>query len=1736
MKPPPGFTLDPDVSPPPGFTLDAPELTRPATRPIPPAPSLGRPRDPRGLESPLPGIGVWMQDALTSPPDAEHPPFDPPVNYDWPHQPYDPHGIDFPRETGIWSGIKSRAVDLAKGFVTAGDIPARALTKMEADIAGPKTMLPLHGFGLGTGSPMGAVLKPPSVPTNPNPQPNYSITELENIKREIAYKPKISWAEVKQSSNPLDWGRFILQEGLTSTPDMAAVLISTPAYIWARAGDLAEERAKNQGRTVPNAEDLAWSIPTAAASAGMERIGARGMLFGKGATPAGRIAKAGAKEAATEAGQEAVEYTGTTADTKKPFRVSDMLDQMAAGAVAGGPFGAGVRSAIEGIGAVARPSTPDTGPIRSAIANLSPYSPGAVSLPPSSMLPAPVSAPIPYAGRPGAPAWPFDFTDRPEFSQQSLRSDGWKAEIDLQGAAPRVYGNITRHVNVTAPDGRVFSVPVDIRDGMIGDDPATISVIRSRAIGDVQRRLAQGYEPTAPEFAPWVPEADRTAMARNYEREREAYAKGPIPSSAPPRQKASPPAEMPTGVPSVTLQPKSPAKASPIDAATSSVERLAPSPIFTPAGRKVDVAYELVSLDSLIPSHTDDLRLNPAFPQELQPRDRERAASEAQIVDISSRLEPARLGRSSDTSSGAPIVGPDNVVESGNGRALALRRAYDRNPERAEAYKAWLRAQGLNVEGIARPVLIARRISNLSPQERVEFAREANAASTLRMSAGETAKADAEAVKKIIDQFRGGDVTFAQNAGFVRAFLNSIPTSERGALWTEQGGLSQDGARRIQAAILQAAYDDSALVSKAFESANNDIRAIAGALLDVAPAWAQMRNRVAKGEISKDLDRTKDLIGAVRAVEEARRKGLRPDDVFNQGGLFGNLDAARDFGALFFNNDKMTQPASRQTVAGRLKKYVEQANKADAGPNLFGQAPTSASDILNSAKISVPEGFTLDEPGMLRSGLDPTGLASFYSRQAQKVLDFIHEKGAYKLAPLRNLPREPEYLAKRYETLGKLAEIDKIAHQIFKAFRGLTKVQRNEVHAYMTTRGADPASISNARVRPEAVKAKAMIESVGRALVSRGLLSEEVFELHRGEYLPRVYLKHLLGDRIGSGRAKLDLGYLKQRQDIPWDVRRLILGEITDPGYLTARGYNVPMRDMALVDFLEQLSQDNDWVLKDSFVTWEGQRVSASWLWHEAQRLRTMAEHAEPSDRPEILEIAVRMERTARPGLSVERADGFKQVPDSPKYGKLRGIWIRKEIWDDLFGNMGFLVDDPSFAEKVLGQRGHVSRATQLWKMFKVPLNIPTVVRNFVGNIMLLQMSGVPLVRLPDRMIQAMIEMGTNGRHWQAAKKYGVTNTNFAHNELYRLDRFARSVMHLSGKPATRLAAIAGGLLDKAAGFYGLLEGIAKTAKMIDAMEREGMSAEKAALEAHKWIFDYSLIPPTVRYLRNAPVGMPFVTFNYKVAPRLLEVAAKHPWRLWPYVAAATLMPLAAMDGLDIDEEEYKALKKSLPKWMRDRGHVFILPWRDEFGRFQAVDVSAFMPWNFFQEVGGEFARGDIGGAVQKSGFGGPFSQVISALYTNVDPFTGREISNKADPYGKRLRDELLYAFRMMVPSWLSDEGAAARMAGSLEGRLDKRTGQPGSTFEQSASRLFGANTYPVDPQQTRAQNIQAMSRELRDIQRRMGQVLFDRNLSPAQREAQRQVYMEHYREKAREIQEYARDTLKAPRVKAPAK
>ena len=102
---------------------------------------------------------------------------------------------------------------------------------------------------------------------------------------------------------------------------------------------------------------------------------------------------------------------------------------------------------------------------------------------------------------------------------------------------------------------------------------------------------------------------------------------------------------------------------------------------YTDNNDPIEVKYAISEAANLVTSHDTGLKVNPDYPEELQPRQRERAASELQVNRIANRLNPRGCGESHDLD-GAPVVGPDGVVETGNGRTIAIKKYTSRGPTR----------------------------------------------------------------------------------------------------------------------------------------------------------------------------------------------------------------------------------------------------------------------------------------------------------------------------------------------------------------------------------------------------------------------------------------------------------------------------------------------------------------------------------------------------------------------------------------------------------------------------------------------------------------------------------------------------------------------------------------------------------------------------------------------------------------------------------------------------------------------------------------------------------------------------------------------------------------------------------------------------------------------------------------------------------------------------------------------
>jgi hypothetical protein len=379
--------------------------------------------------------------------------------------------------------------------------------------------------------------------------------------------------------------------------------------------------------------------------------------------------------------------------------------------------------------------------------------------------------------------------------------------------------------------------------------------------------------------------------------------------------------------------------------------------VFLPSGREVPVQYAVVDAGALRTSHRGDGSLNPDFPQNLQPRDRTRDASDLQINRIANNLQPERLGRSSSAMEGAPIVGPDGVVESGNARTIAIIRAYKREDANAARYRDYLTQQGYDIAGMERPVLVRRRQGDMTPDERARFAQEANAEVGLSMGAAERAATDATRLNEAtLNLYRGGDIGSAENADFVRAFVGNVAErGQEGAISTAGGTLSADGAARMRNALTQKAYGDSALVAGLAETGDDAIRAFGGGMQDAAGSMAKLAGDIAQGRVDPAVDISKGLAEAVQAIKTARESRIPLRDVVGQRDAFGGglSDQAETLLTAAYGPE-LRGRMNRRAFGEMLSSYARLASEQTPGPRLFGDN-LGWRDLLKSAGARVAD-------------------------------------------------------------------------------------------------------------------------------------------------------------------------------------------------------------------------------------------------------------------------------------------------------------------------------------------------------------------------------------------------------------------------------------------------------------------------------------------------------------------------------------------------------------------------------------------------------------------------------------------------------------------------------------------------------------------------------------------------------------------------------------------------------------
>ena len=431
----------------------------------------------------------------------------------------------------------------------------------------------------------------------------------------------------------------------------------------------------------------------------------------------------------------------------------------------------------------------------------------------------------------------------------------------------------------------------------------------------------------------------------------------------------------------------------------------------TAKGTQIQVQYKIVDADSLITSHTADGKINPNFPQDRQNRDRTRSISVSSIQRMARGLRPQLLGVNILASNGAPIIDKSGIVESGNGRTLAIREAYQSG--KAEQYRQWLidnaHTFGLSpddVKNLEHPVLVRERLTDVDP---VRFAEEANEESIMGKSSTETAIRDVD--KLTTDILLRMDTTkpLYENRDFISAFINIIPETERADFLQKNGDISRAGLERIVSALLAKAYDNPSLldsIGEAYDSTSVNVRQ---ALIAAAPSLAILHH----SEHDSSIFLQKDIEQAIRVLDLLHQDGIPVGEWLAQPTLFDDADispTARELlaffdrnknsykkiasGLIYYANSAMNEATSRETLlfedSARTKEQilseaVKYAEQSDTASNLV-QEPVSAGlfeKLTKEGKVAPTIPVNPNSYNAFLSITGPEGLLTYLKKRKQ---------------------------------------------------------------------------------------------------------------------------------------------------------------------------------------------------------------------------------------------------------------------------------------------------------------------------------------------------------------------------------------------------------------------------------------------------------------------------------------------------------------------------------------------------------------------------------------------------------------------------------------------------------------------------------------------------------------------------------------------------------------------------------
>ena len=373
--------------------------------------------------------------------------------------------------------------------------------------------------------------------------------------------------------------------------------------------------------------------------------------------------------------------------------------------------------------------------------------------------------------------------------------------------------------------------------------------------------------------------------------------------------------------------------------------------LFSDNNKKYNAKYKVVSAKELITSHElngSSYLTNKNYPQELQPRDRERATMQTEVSSMAGDIIPEQITSSLNLNQGAPVVRSDGVVLNGNGRTLALITAYKRNL--ADNYKKYLIEHSdefgidkADIEKIDQPILVREITDELTDEEIQDVINSTTGGS--RLGSSEKAVNDSKKLKLAdlqgYEENETGDLTTAGNRQYAWNIANKIiPAKEMNEYTTKIGELNADGYQRVKRALFSVAYEDPGLIEKMAQSTDDIIKNVSNALMYAAPQIAHTQLSINEGH-SENYPLSETISAAVKLYENAKREG-GPIELIIQRNEFAFFDKESDetMKILEIMEQNKRKPKLLGKFFSTMAKYIEKQGDPNR-VSLFDDQSTS---------------------------------------------------------------------------------------------------------------------------------------------------------------------------------------------------------------------------------------------------------------------------------------------------------------------------------------------------------------------------------------------------------------------------------------------------------------------------------------------------------------------------------------------------------------------------------------------------------------------------------------------------------------------------------------------------------------------------------------------------------------------------------------------------------------------------